>query len=51
MQEQNKSFTHRLGDKLERLGERISRNGNTKLGKKVYMIGNKIEHMNVKKPR
>jgi hypothetical protein len=44
------SFVHKLGDKIERLGERISRAGAIKTGKLVYNSGNKIEHMNDKKP-
>lgn len=38
------SFTHRLGDMIERVGEKIANMGNKKIGKKIYDVGNKIEH-------
>lgn len=43
------SFTHRLGDSIERLGKKISNAGAQRLGKAVYNTGDKIEHMNDKR--
>ncbi|MGE3609531.1 MAG: hypothetical protein AB7I27_08085 [Bacteriovoracaceae bacterium] len=43
------SLFHRIGDKIERLGEMLNKSGANKLGKKVYNMGNKIEHMKEKK--
>jgi hypothetical protein len=40
------SFTHKVGDKVERFGEKISNAGAPKTGKVIYDAGNKIEHMN-----
>ena len=40
------SFTKEAGDKLERVGEKISDLGAKKIGKKVYDAGNKLEHKN-----
>lgn len=46
MEDVNKksSFNKGLGDKIERLGEKISSIGGTKIGKKIYDAGNKLEH-------
>jgi hypothetical protein len=38
------TFTQNLGDKIERLGEKISDAGATKIGQKIYQSGNKLEH-------
>lgn len=38
------SFTHNLGDAIERVGEKLSSMGASKFGRKVYEWGNKIEH-------
>lgn len=38
------TMTHKLGDKVERLGEKLREKGATKLGNSVYRMGNKIEH-------
>ena len=40
------SFSHKVGDKVERFGEKISNAGAPKTGKVIYDTGNKIEHMN-----
>ncbi len=45
-QNKKESLTHKVGDKLERLGQKISNAGAPKIGKAVYEAGNKIEHMN-----
>lgn len=45
-----KDVFHKAGDKIERFGEKMIRNGNTKSGKMVYDVGNKIEHLRDKKP-
>lgn len=44
MKTRKESFMHKLGDKIERVGERITNMGYAKLGRKVYNFGNKIEH-------
>lgn len=46
-----KSLTKRLGDKVERAGEKIRGMGATKLGNAVYRAGNKLEHSKDKKNR
>ena len=38
------SRTHKLGDKIERVGEKLKEKGARKLGDSVYRTGNKIEH-------
>ena len=43
-------FTHKVGDGVERLGEKISNAGASKLGNAVYKTGNKIEHSRDAKP-
>lgn len=43
------SLTHKLGDKIERVGEKVSDMGGKKIGKKIYNIGNKIEHRDERK--
>lgn len=40
------SFSHKLGDKIERAGEKISNSGAKKIGDAISKTGNKIEHMN-----
>lgn len=45
------TIAHKVGDKIERLGEKISKAGAQKLGKSVYNAGNKIEHMSDRKKR
>lgn len=52
---QNTSFTKKAGDVLERAGEKLSNIGATKVGKKIYDAGNKLEHKDdrdtvIKKP-
>lgn len=52
---QNSGFTKKAGDALERVGEKLSNIGATKIGKKIYDAGNKLEHKNerdtvIKKP-
>lgn len=37
-------LTKKAGDKIERLGEKISNAGAEKVGKAVYNAGNKLEH-------
>lgn len=46
MEDVNKkgSFNKNLGDKIERLGEKISDAGATKIGRKIYQGGDKLEH-------
>lgn len=38
------NFTHKVGDAVERLGEKVSNAGAEKIGEKIYKTGNKIEH-------
>ena len=38
------SFTHKLGDAIERIGEVVSKTGATRLGSAIYNFGNKVEH-------
>lgn len=38
------TFTQNLGDKIERLGEKISDAGATNIGQKIYRQGDKLEH-------
>lgn len=40
----NESFTRKLGDKIERVGEKISEKGADGLGRTVRDLGDKIEH-------
>lgn len=42
------NFSKDAGDALERVGEKISDLGATKVGKKIYDVGNKLEHKNDK---
>jgi hypothetical protein len=37
-------FTRKAGDKIERMGEKVSKAGLPKTGKAIYDAGNKIEH-------
>ncbi|MGZ3652473.1 MAG: hypothetical protein ACXVB9_19400 [Bdellovibrionota bacterium] len=43
------SFTHKAGDKIERVGQKLREKGATKLGDAIYKAGNKIEHSRDKK--
>lgn len=43
------SLAKKAGDKIERVGEKISNAGATKLGNAIYNAGDKLEHMNDKK--
>lgn len=40
---------HKIGDMIERAGEKISNAGAERLGRSVYKVGNKIEHMTDKR--
>lgn len=40
------SLSHKVGDKIERLGEKVIKAGAPKLGKAIYNAGDKLEHMN-----
>ena len=40
------SVSHKVGDKIERFGEKVTNAGAPKVGKVIYDAGNKIEHMN-----
>ena len=41
---EDKSLTRKVGDKVERAGEKLKDLGADKLGDAVYKTGNKIEH-------
>lgn len=43
------SLSHKVGDKIERVGEKISEKGAGKLGSTISRAGDKIEHMNDRK--
>ncbi len=43
-EEKRSSVTSKLGDKVERVGEKLKDMGADKLGNAVYNTGNKIEH-------
>lgn len=43
------SLSHRIGDMIERIGERIQRSGSTKLGRRIYEFGNRLEHRDERK--
>lgn len=43
------SFTHKVGDQIERVGEKLTKFGSKKIGKIVYDLGNRIEHYSEKK--
>jgi hypothetical protein len=38
------TFTHKIGDVIERVGEFLTQCGATRLGARVYSAGNRIEH-------
>ena len=42
--EDKTSVTSKLGDKVERVGEKLKNMGADKLGGAVYNAGNKLEH-------
>jgi hypothetical protein len=42
--DKKEGFAHKAGDKIERVGEKISNAGATNVGRAVYNAGNKIEH-------
>jgi hypothetical protein len=44
MKEQKKSAAHKVGDAVERVGEKAAKMGATKTGKAIYRAGNKLEH-------
>ena len=48
---QKESVSHKVGDKIEKVGQKISNSGAQKLGKAISNAGDKIEHMNDKKRR
>lgn len=43
------SLTHKAGDAVERLGEKLQDMGATKVGQAVYKAGDKLEHSGDKK--
>lgn len=45
-QQKKDSVAHKVGDSIERLGQKISNAGAPKIGKMVTDAGDKIEHMN-----
>ena len=47
--QKDEGLAHKVGDTVEKLGEKITRAGAAKVGKFVYDTGDKIEHMNDKK--
>jgi hypothetical protein len=43
------SFTHKTGDKVERMGQKVKNAGAEKLGNAIYNAGDKLEHSRDKK--
>jgi hypothetical protein len=39
-------FTRKLGDAIEKIGERLTKLGAAKLGNAVYNAGDRLEHKN-----
>jgi hypothetical protein len=48
MKNKKNTFSQNAGDKMERIGEKISDLGGTKIGKKIRDAGDKLEHKNDK---
>ena len=44
------TIAHKVGDKIERVGEKISNAGATRLGNAVRNAGDKLEHSQDDKP-
>lgn len=44
MEPKKETVTHKVGDAIERAGEKLKDAGAEKLGNAVYRTGNKIEH-------
>ena len=47
--DQKESVSHKVGDRIEKMGQKISNAGAEKLGEAIKNAGDKIEHMNDKK--
>lgn len=47
---EKESLSHKVGDKIERAGQKISEKA-PKTGKAIYDAGDKIEHMNDNKKK
>lgn len=45
----NDSFSKKVGDKIERVGDKVTDMGAPKVGNAIRNAGDKIEHMNDKK--
>ncbi|CAN5690308.1 hypothetical protein BH10BDE1_BH10BDE1_01230 [soil metagenome] len=43
------SISHKVGDAVERVGEKLKDVGAEKLGNSVYQAGNKLEHKDERK--
>lgn len=46
----NAPLSKKVGDKIERVGQKISNSGATKIGSFVSRMGDKLEHANDPKP-
>lgn len=47
MKDMNKTgLASKLGDAIERVGEKLTRAGSKKVGKKIYEAGDRLEHKN-----
>ena len=44
LQDDKKTLSHKAGDAIERVGEKVSKAGAPKAGKEIYKAGNKLEH-------
>ncbi|MEZ0393401.1 MAG: hypothetical protein ACAH59_14370 [Pseudobdellovibrionaceae bacterium] len=50
MENTNKNFTHKVGDAIEKAGEKVSDMGAPKVGNRITNAGDKIEHSQDEKP-
>lgn len=50
-EQKKESVSHKVGDAIERAGQKISNAGAEKVGNAIYNAGDKIEHMNDNKKK
>lgn len=48
--EQKENLSRKVGDNIEKVGQKISNTGATRLGDAVSKAGDKVEHMHDEKP-
>lgn len=49
MKSDKSSVTHRVGDAVEKFGEKVAEKGFTKTGEAIHKMGDKVEHLQDKK--